>query len=279
MPGASGLMPPRLRSLEVLAASILAASMLASCSDEGEPKKNPIGPDEPPAATTRFTGYFGDPEGRSGTIVVIIATASLAPGGPRHAGAARAPARLISATAEIELGPSTTLLLTGWYDSADRSIALGSGTLTFFGRLDTLSGIPAFVAVDNVNVIPNDGWDLGSFVAIPDSSGTVPVQCGAGSDRLGKLGVMGFARADTTLLGIAWVNGGWPVEWFLLQGRLQGSGDVRTVELGAREQGGDSLSVEGTLYMGTRTGGGTFRLLREPPGVSEVGNWDTQPCN
>lgn len=88
---------------------------------------------------------------------------------------------------------------------------------------------------------------------------------------------MGFARVDTTLLGVAWVN--WTQEWFLLQGRLLGLGNSRTVEMGGSEPGGDSLAVEGTFYVGTRTGGGTYRIYREPPGVSEFSVWDAQPCN
>lgn len=265
------------RSAGVVILTLAALFGALSCGNKSEPQKNPVAPPGgTPAPTTKFTGYFGDGHGHSGPIVITIAAASLAPAGPRLAGASRAPANLISATAQIDLGLSTTLRFSGWYDSGDRSLALTGDVYTFFGRLDTLSGIPAFVAVDSSHGIPYPWW-WGSFVAVPDSSGTIPVHCGLGSPRRDRLGVMGFARVDTTLLGIAWVN--LTFEWFLLQGRLVGSGNARTVEMGGSEPGGDSLSVEGTFYMGTGTGGGTYRILRDPPGVSEFDVWDIQPCN
>ena len=179
-----------------MAGAVLMA--LSSCSDSGEPKKNPISPPDggPPRATT-FTGYFGDSRGYSGPIDITIAAASLAGRGPRMTAASRAPANLISAVAQIQLGPATTLHLSGWYDSIQKSISLAGSPYLFFGSLDTLAGMPVLVATDNTEGI----W--GAFAAVQDTAKTARVHCGVATNQSRKLGVVGFTRVDTTLIGVA----------------------------------------------------------------------------
>jgi hypothetical protein len=250
---------------------VIAAIALGSCGDDGGTGKYPV---SPPGGggrtTTTFTGFFGDARGYAGPIRISVASPSLAARGPRMAGASRAPARLIAATAMIDLGHSTVLSLSGWYDSGDRSIALAGGSYSFFGATDTLAGIPTLVAEDRTS-----GYN-GAFAALLDTAITVPVYCGVATNLGRKLGVEGFARVDTTLIGVAHVN--FLFEWFLLEGVLTGSGNARSFHLEGATQAMSTLTMDGIFYLGTGTGGGTYSIFRESSGT-ETGDWDAQPCN
>jgi len=221
-----------LSSRRLAAASLfLLAAAVGACSDNNNDNGGSTGL---PASTT-YVGLLASISGETGPLAITFASAVNAPPAPQTAGtgpslAGSAP---VAATADMQLGGSGVIHLTGTLDSGvlhmtgsgwtlDGTLDAGKITGTFTGpggeagsmsALASSSGDPAvaycgtFSGLDHTD---GDSPDLGTFSVVLVSNvliGTAVGDGGSATDFTGTAGASTFSFTHTESIGKLVVNG------------------------------------------------------------------------